>query len=61
MTYVRIALFVEKTGWTDKAVRRKIEEGVWPEGQIWRRAPDGSIVISMEGYERWVEVGRAAA
>lgn len=61
MTYVRIAHFCQQTGWTDRAVRRKIQEGVWVEGHQWRRAPDGSILISMEGYERWVEAGKAAA
>jgi hypothetical protein len=25
------------------------------EGQVWRRAPDGRILIDMEGYRRWVE------
>jgi predicted HNH restriction endonuclease len=57
--YVRINKFVELTGYTDKAVRCKIAEGVWLEGRLWRRAPDGAILVDMVGYERWVE-GREA-
>lgn len=53
--YVLIAKFCEMTGYSDKAVRRKIEEGVWLQNQVYRRAPDGHILIDMEGFERWVE------
>ncbi len=59
--YVRVAKFVELTGYTDKAVRCKIAEGVWIEGKQWRRAPDGAILVDMVGYERWVEGDRATA
>lgn len=57
--YVRINKFVELTGYTDKAVRCKIAEGVWLEGRLWRRAPDGAILVDLLGYQRWVE-GREA-
>jgi len=57
--YVRIKKFVELTGYTDKAVRCKISEGVWLEGKQWRRAPDGAILVDMVEYERWVEGDRA--
>jgi len=57
--YVRINKFVELTGYTDKAVRCKIAEGVWLEGRLWRRAPDGAILVDLVGYQRWVE-GREA-
>lgn len=59
--YVRVNKFVELTGYTDKAVRCKISEGVWLEGKQWRRAPDGAILVDMVGYERWVEGDRAMA
>jgi len=59
--YVRISMFTTLTGWTDKAVRRKIEDGVWKQGREYRRAPDGAVLIDLEGYERWVEAGAAAA
>ena len=32
--FVRIALVAQLTGYTEKAIRRKIEEGVWLEGAI---------------------------
>lgn len=57
--YVRIALFTTISGWTEKAVRMKIEEGVWIEGREYKRAPDGNITIDIQGYERWVEKGQA--
>ncbi len=53
--YVRLPLFERLTGYTQKAVRRKSEEGVWLEGKQYRRAPDGHILIDMDGYEKWVE------
>ena len=53
--YVTVALAATITGLTDKAIRRKMEEGKWLEGREYRRSPDGGIFISMEGYKRWVE------
>jgi hypothetical protein len=53
--YVRIPRFCEDTGYTEKAVREKIRTGVWAEGIHYRRAPDGHILIDLEGYEKWVE------
>lgn len=53
--YVKLPLFEALTGYTEKAVRRKIEEGIWIEGRQYVRAPDGHILVSMEGYYQWVE------
>lgn len=61
MRYVRISKFAAETGYSEKAVRRKIEEGIWIERREYRRAPDGSILIDMEGYNKWVEASRAVA
>jgi hypothetical protein len=47
------------TGYTEKAIRRKIEDGVWLESREYRRAPDGKILVSMNGFDAWVEKGRA--
>lgn len=55
MRYVRVSKFAELTGYTDKAVRRKIEEGVWILGKHYRKAPDGAILIDIQGFDRWVE------
>lgn len=54
MRYVLINKFCADTGYSEKAVRRKIEEGVWLENHQYRRAPDGRILIDVEGYEKWV-------
>jgi hypothetical protein len=53
--YVLIPKFSELTGYTPKAVERKIAEGVWLEGREYRRAPDNRILVDLEGFTRWVE------
>lgn len=53
--YIRIKKFSELTGYTDKAVYEKIRTGVWAEGLHYVRAPDGHILIDLEGYEKWAE------
>lgn len=57
--YVTIPMAAAMTGYSAKAIRRKIEVGVWLEGREFRRAPDGHVLISVKGYELWVERGRA--
>jgi hypothetical protein len=59
--YVLLPLANLLTGYSVKAMERKIERGDWQEGKVWRRAPDGRIVIDVLGYQRWVESPRAAA
>jgi hypothetical protein len=53
--YVLLALAASVTGYTVKAMQRKIERGDWIEGRVWRRAPDGRILIDLIGYQQWVE------
>lgn len=60
LRYVTIARFAEASGYSEKAIRLKIERGVWAEGRQFRKAPDGHILIDTQGVERWVE-GRQAA
>lgn len=57
--YVTIPLASTVTGLTEKAIRRKIEDGKWIEGREYRRSPDGGIFISMRGYQKWVETAAA--
>ncbi len=57
--YVTIPLAAALTGYTAKAIRRKIETGVWIEGREIRRAPDGRILVNVKAYRQWVERGRA--
>lgn len=56
--YVTIQLAAVLTGYSPKAIRRKIESGIWLEGREYRKAPDGHVLISMKGYQLWVERGR---
>jgi hypothetical protein len=60
INWVTINRFAELSGYTEKAVRSKITEGVWLQGQIWRKAPDSRILISLRGYDEWAE-GQAFA
>lgn len=53
--YVLLPVANAITGYSVKAMERKIERGDWPEGKLWRRAPDGHILIDMMGFQRWVE------
>ena len=59
--YVTIRKFCELTGYTEEAIRLKIKRGSWMENRVWRKAPDGRILISMEGFESWVETGPACS
>ncbi|ABM32902.1 excisionase [Paracidovorax citrulli] len=51
--FIRIPKFCLDTGYTDRAVETKIHRGVWVEGKEYVRAPDGNVLIDMEGYNRW--------
>ena len=42
-------------GYTVKAIENKIARGEWRQGREWKYAPDGRIVIDLEGYKKWVE------
>jgi hypothetical protein len=53
--YVLLPLAETVTGYTVKAMERKIERGDWQEDREWRRAPDGHIHIDLVGYQKWVE------
>jgi hypothetical protein len=52
---VTIRKAAEITGYTEKAIRAKIERGVWPQGEVWDYAPDNRILVDMGGFERWAE------
>ena len=49
LRYVLIHKFCEESGYSEKAVRRKIEDGVWLENAQFRKAPDGRIMIDVQG------------
>jgi hypothetical protein len=55
MKWVTIKKAAELSGYSAKAIEHKRERGVWVQGDIWIKAPDGRIPISIEGIERWAE------
>ncbi len=55
LKWVRIQKFAELSGYTKKAIERKIDKGQWPQGRIWRNSPDGRRQINIEEYNKWVE------
>jgi hypothetical protein len=59
--WVLIPVFSTLTGYTEKAVRGKIEQGVWLEGVHYRHAPDGRIHMNLEEHEKWVEGAKGQA
>lgn len=58
--YVLIPLAAKVTGYTEKAIRCKIDKGIWREGAEYRIAPDGRVFVDLRGHEKWVEQGRAS-
>ena len=55
LRYVTIPKFAELSGYTTAAIRSKIRDGIWCQDLEWRKAPDGRILVDVEGYQRWVE------
>lgn len=51
--YVTLRKAEAETGYTEKAMRVKIDRGVWLEGKQYVRAPDGHILIDLVGYNQW--------
>jgi hypothetical protein len=41
------------TGLTEKAIRRKMEDGVWLETLEYSRTPTGQIFIDLQAVARW--------
>lgn len=58
MRYMTVRKFSVESGYTEAAIRSKIADGTWMKGYVWRKAPDGRVLIDVEGYEAWVETGK---
>lgn len=58
--YVTVPVAAAVTGYSEKAIRRKIEGGVWLAGREYIKAPDGHILISIKGYAQWAEQGQGS-
>ena len=59
LPYITIPKFAEASGYSEDAARSKIRDLVWREGEVWIKAPDGRILISIEGFKLWAEMGQA--
>jgi hypothetical protein len=57
LRFVTIHKFAELSGYTPAAINTKIRDGIWPEGDVWIKAPDNRNLINVEGYEKWVVAG----
>jgi hypothetical protein len=55
LPYLTISKFAEESGYTEDAIRAKIKNGVWLESLVWIKAPDGRVLIIVEGYQKWAE------
>lgn len=55
--YVMIRVYAAMSGLSAKAIRRKIEDGVWVQDREYVRAPDGHIYVDREGVHRWLRRG----
>lgn len=54
--YVSIAKFCQvMEGYSEKAIRQKIANGVWMQGREYVKAPDRHIFIKMEAFYKWLD------
>lgn len=58
--YLTIPKFSEISGYSEGAIRQKINDTTWKEGVVWVKAPDNRILIIVNGYEQWVEKALAS-
>lgn len=55
LRFVTIDKLSELSGYTAKAIRRKMERAEFVEGRHYFRAPDGRIHFDLEAYSLWVQ------
>lgn len=55
MKWVLIHKVIDLIGYTDDAIRSKIQKGVWLSGVHWTKAPDGRLMFNLEAIQRWIE------
>lgn len=61
LRYVSIEAFIDyHRGYTERAIRLKIDRGIWRNGQVIQKLPDGHVNIDLEGFERWARGEEAA-
>jgi hypothetical protein len=55
--WVLLEKFCQLTGLSKDAVKAKRCKGVWPDGFVTKKAPDGNLYVNIIQYEQWVEQG----
>jgi len=45
----------KEVGYTENAIRIKCQRDVWRQGIVWKKAPDGKIVIDYLAVQRWMK------
>ncbi|WP_417533664.1 hypothetical protein [Marinobacterium stanieri] len=53
--YVTKKKLSELTGYTLAAIDTKIRDGIWREGIMYLKSPDGRLHINLEEYENWLQ------
>lgn len=53
ITFIPATLYAELTGYTVKAIKRKLEDKIW-EPSILFRSPDGELLININKVESWI-------
>lgn len=55
MKWILLKKLSESTGYSEAALRQKIQRGEWVCGIHFIYSPDGRIQFSTEAYDKWVE------
>lgn len=55
LKYMLIGKMSQESGYSEKALRRKIEDGVLIQGVHYVKSPDGRININVERFQEWLE------
>ena len=58
---VLIKKFCELSGYGYDGIYKKCQNGVFTEGEQFFRAPDGRLIISISGFEKWSESTQVSA
>ncbi len=55
--WVKPRIIAAVFGYTEDAIAKKRQRGIWLEGKIWRKAPDNTIMYCPQEIDIWVENG----
>jgi len=51
--FVTVRRASQLTGYSEDAIRCKINTGIWRENEVWKWGPDGVQLVDLEGYDKW--------